>query len=262
MLCAQHRNLAAMSVRSAPSAAAMRGPAVLRGPSSVVTPARRSVQVYAGKPTLIYFPIPGRAEVARLCFTIGGIDYEDKHIDFATWPELKPTTPFGQVPVLQVDSQMIAQSAAIDHYAAKLAGLVPTDPLAAALADQAYFFVEDVLQVLVPTFRIKDPEEQKKARQELAQGALKEKLALLNKLVESRPGKYIAGDSLSLGDLAIFNNLSMMRSGLMAGLPADILDGFPALKSFRNDIASLPAVSAHYAKAQDDTRKNGYTPDV
>jgi hypothetical protein len=47
-----------------------------------------------------------------------------------------------------------------------------------------------------------------------------------------------------------------------AGLPSDILNGFPALKSFRNDIASLPAVSAHYAKAQDDTRKNGYTPDV
>lgn len=40
-----------------------------------------------------------------------------------------------------------------------------------------------LLQVLVPTFRIKDPEEQKKARQELAQGALKEKLVLLDKLV-------------------------------------------------------------------------------
>jgi hypothetical protein len=76
MLCAQHRNIAAMSVRSAPSAATVRGPAVLRGPSRVVTPARRSVRVYAGKPTLIYFPIPGRAEVARLCFTIGGIEYE------------------------------------------------------------------------------------------------------------------------------------------------------------------------------------------
>jgi hypothetical protein len=42
-------------------------------------------------------------------------------------------------------------------------------------------------------------------------------LLLLLLLQESRPGKYIAGDSLSLGDLAIFNNLSMMRSGLMAG---------------------------------------------
>jgi hypothetical protein len=34
-----------------------------------------------------------------------------------------------------------------DHYAAKLAGLYPEDPLQAALADQAYFFCEDVLQV-------------------------------------------------------------------------------------------------------------------
>jgi hypothetical protein len=41
---------------------------------------------------------------------------QDKHIDFATWPELKPQTPFGQVPVLQVDAQMIAQSAAIGEH--------------------------------------------------------------------------------------------------------------------------------------------------
>lgn len=65
-----------MSVRSAPYAVAMRGPAVLRGSSRVVTPAPRSVRAYAGKPTLMYFSIPGRAEVARLCFMMGGIDFE------------------------------------------------------------------------------------------------------------------------------------------------------------------------------------------
>jgi glutathione S-transferase len=48
----------------------------------------------------------------------------------------------------------------------------------------------------------------------------------------------------------------------LTGLPTTILDPFPALKAFRNDIASLPAVAAHYAKAEDDTRKNGYRPDV
>jgi hypothetical protein len=42
-------------------------------------------------------------------------------------------------------------------------------------------------------------------------------LLLLLLLQEGRPGKYLAGDSLSLGDLAVFNNLSMMQSGLMAG---------------------------------------------
>lgn len=49
---------------------------------------------------------------------------------------------------------------------------------------------------------------------------------------------------------------------MLAGVPTDVVESFPALKSFRNDIASLPEVSAHYAKAQDETRKNGYTPDV
>jgi hypothetical protein len=36
-----------------------------------------------------------------------------------------------------------------------------------------------------------------------------------------------------------------------AGLPAHILDGFPALKSFRNDIASLPLF--FLSKAWEDT---------
>jgi hypothetical protein len=35
-----------------------------------------------------------------------------------------------------------------DHYLAKLAGLLPEDPLTAALADQAYFFCEDVWQTM------------------------------------------------------------------------------------------------------------------
>jgi hypothetical protein len=39
---------------------------------------------------------------------------------------------------------------------------------------------------VAPTFRIKDPEEQIKARQELLEGALKDKLDLLSKLVVSR----------------------------------------------------------------------------
>ena len=39
------------------------------------------------------------------------------------------------------------------------------------------------LQTLVPTFRIQDPEEQVAARQQLLEGALKEKLDLMSKLV-------------------------------------------------------------------------------
>jgi len=38
---------------------------------------------------------------------------QDNRIEFAEWPVFKATTPFGQVPVLEVDGKVIAQSAAI-----------------------------------------------------------------------------------------------------------------------------------------------------
>eukprot|EP00775_Hariotina_reticulata_P004727 gene4727-4977_t len=226
-------------------------------------PARRCrLSACNAVPKLTYFPITGRAETARLLFTLGGIAFEDNRIDFAEWPSFKPSTPFGQIPVLEVDGKVIAQSGAIDHYAAKLAGLYPSDPLKAALADQAYFFCEDLLQTVVPTFKIKDPEEQAKARQELLEGALKDKLDLLSKLVEGRPGKYIVGDDLTIADVAIFHQLSFLQSGLLTGLPTDLLTRWPALKAFRNGIATLPEVTAYYFNATDEPRKIGYRPDA
>lgn len=47
------------------------------------------------------------------------------HDDLA---ELKPTLPLGQLPVLQVDGTIYAQSMAIARYAAKLAGLYQRTP--------------------------------------------------------------------------------------------------------------------------------------
>jgi glutathione S-transferase len=213
-------------------------------------------------PTLTYFPIPARAEVARLLLTVGKVEFVDKRVNFDEWGPMKASAPFGQVPLLEVDGKQLAQSAAIDRYCAQLAGLLPADPWKIALADQAYFFCEDIWQTLYPSFKLKDAEEKLKARQELVTGALADKLKLLSKLVENRPGKYIAGDELTHGDLAIFCNLSTLRSGWLDGIPKDILDSYPALKEFRNSIASLPEVAGFYAKESDDIRVNGFKQDA
>jgi glutathione S-transferase len=213
-------------------------------------------------PSIIYFAIPARAEVARLLLSIGKVDFVDKRITSEEWGPMKPSTPFGQLPCLEVDGIYLAQSAAIDRYCAQLAGVLPTDPWKAALADQAYFFCEDIWQTLLPTFRIKDAEEKLKARRELLTGALGDKLKLLTKLLENRPGKYVAGDGVTHADLAIFNILSTLKSGWLDGIPADYLNSYPVLKEFRNSIASVPEVAAFYAKESDDVRVNGYRQDA
>lgn len=170
---------------------------------------------------LIYFSLPGRAEVSRLIAAIGKLEIEDTRLTFDAWKSpdnsVKAVTPFGQVPVLEVDGKFLAQSPAIDRYLASLAGLLPADPWRVALADQAYAFMEDVMQTIYPTFKIADADDKIKARQEIVAGALADKLALLTKLVEGRPGTYLTGDTITHGDLAVFCSLSTLQSGWLDG---------------------------------------------
>ena len=39
--------------------------------------------------TLSYFPIAGRAEVARMMFHLAGVQFTDNHISFDQWPKMK-----------------------------------------------------------------------------------------------------------------------------------------------------------------------------
>lgn len=48
---------------------------------------------------------------------------------------MKPSLPFQQVPVLEVNGTVISQSYAILRYCGALSGLLPSDPLEAAKVD-------------------------------------------------------------------------------------------------------------------------------
>ena len=54
--------------------------------------------------------LKGRGEVIRFIFAQAGIEYEDKRIDKKDWPQLKPTTPTGMLPVLEVDGKQLASN--------------------------------------------------------------------------------------------------------------------------------------------------------
>jgi prostaglandin-H2 D-isomerase / glutathione transferase len=92
-----------------------------------IPPALLLSSISMAKPKVTYWPFGGRADPIRLAFFIGGIDFDDNRVPMADWPALKPTTPFGSVPTLEVDGHTYGQSNAQLRYAGKLASLYPTD---------------------------------------------------------------------------------------------------------------------------------------
>jgi hypothetical protein len=51
---------------------------------------------------------------------------------------------------------------------------------------------------------------------------------------------------------------------LAAGIPKDVLSGYPVLKEFRNSVAAVPEIAAFYADAKnnDDIRTTGFRADA
>ncbi|XP_066289584.1 glutathione S-transferase 1-like isoform X2 [Branchiostoma lanceolatum] len=93
---------------------------------------------------LIYFEARGRAEPARLLFAAGGLQYDDVRLTREQWKELKPKTPMGQLPILEVDGTEICQSKAIARLIAKEVGMAGKTPLEQARADMIADTVDEL----------------------------------------------------------------------------------------------------------------------
>lgn len=198
---------------------------------------------------LTYFDFHGgRGETARLALSIGGIPFEDDRVPMADWPKRKAQTPFGAIPVLQVDGKDLAQSNAINRYVGRLTDLYPSDPWQAALCDEAMEAVEDMDAKLVATLFLPE-EEKKKQRQALAEGPFSFYVQALERRLEAHGGRYFADDRLTVADLKVFIWVRTLRSGKLDHVPTDLPDRLaPKLVEHFERINTQPGVQAYYAK--------------
>lgn len=198
---------------------------------------------------LVYFDIHGaRGEAARLAMAIGKVPFEDDRVKFADWPGRKPGTPFGALPVLEVDGQTVAQSNGINRYVGKLAGLYPSDAWQAALCDEAMDAVEEIATRLWSTMAM--PEAEKKAQREsLAAGPLSHSLDRLQRRLVAHGGQYFADSRLTVADLKVFVWIRHLRSGQLDHVPVDLPDRVaPGLVDHHDRVKADPTVKAYYAE--------------
>lgn len=84
---------------------------------------------------LRYFDVRGLAELCRYIFAYAQVEYQDDRLKREDWASIKPTTPFHQLPVLEVDGKVIAQSNAIARFLARRFNLAGKDEYEQALVD-------------------------------------------------------------------------------------------------------------------------------
>ena len=187
----------------------------------------------------IYGQMPfWRAEVGRLTLFLGGVEFEDIRISRDEFLRVKETgklddgtiVPFNQIPCLVVDGTSIAQTAGIARFCGKLSGLYPkSDPIRAAPIDQFLDFATDI-NILINSTGVNENEPARVlARQELVDGSLGGKLRILENCI-TEGSKYIVGPAMSIADIAIWRLMGWLSSGIIDGIPIEVLEKYPKIR--------------------------------
>ena len=203
---------------------------------------------------LYYFKIPfWRAEVTRLALFIGDVPFKDYRVEGKEIDNLKETgllpnnqiAPFKQLPVLDVDGKIIAQTGAIARFCGKLSGLYPkNNDLEAAQIDQIIEAAQDINYLVTLSGRDKEKERLALARKILATKHLPKWFQFLeNLLVENKDSNFFVGNKISIADLAIWRLLGWLSSGLLDGVPANILEPYEKLNKLREEVYKHPKVN-------------------
>ena len=214
---------------------------------------------------LYYWPIPGRAEAARVALSLANLDWEDIEIDGPMFSKMKKegVLPWGMVPFLNTPEGGLAESVAILRYLGHQCDLIPNNAFMAAKVDEFIDGISPHFSMLEGTFGIEDVEERTKAREALflpeAKGT--KGLQLLEKKIQESSTPWIAGtESMSIADLMVFTYAFGLFSGNFDGVHASVLSNHPVLLTYHELVANEPRIEAHYAELPEGSLRWTYQP--
>jgi glutathione S-transferase len=201
------------------------------------------------KPKLTYFDLPrSRGEECRLALVLAGVEFEDNRVARDAWPKLKPTTPFGSLPVFEVPGKpAVSQSNAILGHIGRRHGLLPADEWEAMRLESLLSAAEDLRHAISKTFGIKDLEELKKKRAELVEGPIATWAASMEKQIV---GPFAGGSQISVADIKAFVMVGWLKGGALDHVPTDVLAKYPKLEKLHDSVEQHPKVIAWYARPQ------------
>ncbi|XP_060519304.1 glutathione S-transferase-like [Cylas formicarius] len=197
---------------------------------------------------LTYFNLTALGEPIRFLFHYGGIDFVDNRIEKADWPALKPKTPYGVLPLLEIDGkQVLHQSVAIARYVAKVVNLVGKNDLENWEIDAAVDTVNDVRAKLAAAAFETDETRKAALFETLKDDTLPFFLSRLDSQAKANKG-YLAVGRLTWADLFFVGILDFLN--ILA--QQDLVAAYPNLQAVRKNVLAINSIKAWVAKRPKD----------
>ena len=190
---------------------------------------------------LYYFPSRGMAELTRWIFTQADVPYEDIRYTGEDWAAFKPKTPYGAMPVLEIDGKLFGGSGPIARYVAEQHGLAGSDPIENfELATIDDVIVDLVLRMMLFRFE-KDKKKKAELKKELDETHFPKYLGILNKRITNNGAAdgWIFGQKVTYVDM----HLTLATDLVVTFNGPNALDAYPAVAKLKAAVEALPRIA-------------------
>ena len=192
---------------------------------------------------LTYFPVKALGEPIRFLLSYGKLEFEDFRFERENWPDLKPSMPFGQTPVLEINGVKAHQSIAISRYLAKQVKLTGANDLEDLEIDAIVDTIND-LRNKIAIYSYEADEAIKETRKKpLFEETLPFYLPRLEAIAKSNNGHLAAG-KLTWADIYFVALLDYLSFMVGKKLIADC----PTLLKLEEKVLNLPGIKEWVAK--------------
>ncbi|CAK1587225.1 unnamed protein product [Parnassius mnemosyne] len=192
-----------------------------------------------------YFSIKGLGEGGRMLLAYGRVEFEDHRVTEEEWPDLKTQTPFGQLPVLEIDGKQYAQSLAIYRYLGRKFGLAGEDLEEDFQIDQVLDFFYDIRLKAAEVFHETDKELQAKMQDDLIKNYYPIVLKKLDDIIIENNG-HLAVGKLTWADFLFAGMYDCFK--MVLGIP-DLDEKYPSFKKLHHTVVSLPGFEEYCKNA-------------
>ncbi|CAJ0574688.1 unnamed protein product, partial [Mesorhabditis spiculigera] len=187
---------------------------------------------------LTYYAFYGLGEPSRQLFALANVDFEDHRVRREEWAALKNSTPFGQMPVLEVDGKQLAQSKAIARYLAHQFGFAGETLWEQAQVDAWGDQISDYMNEVLDYFHFKvgyTPGDAEAAYQTQVIPARERFFPIAVKQLMENGSGFLVGNKVSWADLFLIYHVETFRN-----CRPEYVDDYPGILAHFEKVRAIP----------------------